>query len=157
MNWKSVAAGVSSAFLVFTLSSLQIADAAPPTDACALVTPAQVSAALGVTVGAGEHVVPSSTTLCGFGSDTAKKRVVTAIIKVTMFTNEKTPFKGITKESASGIGDEAHYITTPGFGTGLSVRKGNFAFKVRVYGFPLDQIKAKEKTLALNALSNAKL
>ena len=157
MNWKSVAAGTVGAFLFLTLSSMQTAHAAPPTDACALVTPTQVSAALGVTVGTGEHVVPSSTTLCGFGSDTAKKRAVTAIIKVTMFANEKTPFKGITKESASGIGDEAHYITTPGFGTGLSVRKGNFAFKVRVYGFPLDQIKAKEKALALNALANAKL
>ena len=157
MNRNIVLKMVLGTFFLTAMSSMQVAQAAPPTDACALVTPAQVGAVLGFTVGAGEHIVPSSTTLCGFGSDTAMKRVVTAIIKVTMFTNEKTPFKGITKESASGIGDEAHYITTPGFGTGLSVRKGNFAFKVRVYGFPLEQIKAKEKALALNALANAKL
>jgi hypothetical protein len=144
-------------FFLVAINSMQVAQAAPQPDACALVTPAQVSAVLGVTVGVGHHLVPSSTNLCGFGSPDAQKRVVIAIIKETMFINEKTPLKGIPKESASGIGDEAHYVTTPGFGTSLSVRKGNFAFKVRVYGFSLDQIKAKEKALALNALANAKL
>lgn len=157
MNRNIALKMVLGIFFLMAMSSMQVAQGAPPTDACALVTPAQVSAVLGVTVGAGEHIVPSSTNLCGFGSPNAQKRVVTAIIKETMFMNEKTPLKGIAEESASGIGDEAHYMTTPGFGTGLSVRKGNFAFKVRVYGFPLDQIKAKEKALALNALANAKL
>lgn len=157
MNRKVKVSFAASSLFVFTVMSMQASYAAPPTDACALVTPAQVSAALGVNVGAGEHIVPSNTTLCGYGGAGAQKRVVIAILKVTMFTGEKTPLKGIQEESASGIGDEAHYMTTPGFGTGLSVRKSNFAFKVRVYGFPIEQVKSKEKELALNALANAKL
>jgi hypothetical protein len=157
MNPNRVFQIVAGTFFFMATSSMHVAQAAPPTDACALVTPAQVSAVLGVTVGPGEHIAPSSTILCGFGSPNAQKRVVTEIITEAAFMNEKTPLKGISKESAPGIGDEAHYITTPGFGTGLSVRKGSFAFKVRVYGFPLDQIKVKEKALALNALANAKL
>ena len=141
---------MAAALIVFSASA---AYAAPPTDSCALVTPAQVSAVLGVTVGAGEHIIPSNTTLCGYGGAGAQKRVVMAILKVTMFAGEKTPLKGIQEESASGIGDEAHFMTTPGFGTGLSVRKGDFAFKVRVYGFPIEQVKAKERALALDALA----
>lgn len=155
MKFKMMLIAVT--FVMFSVGCMPLAYAAPPADACALVTPAQVSALLGVNVGAGEHIVPSNTTLCGYGGAGAQKRVVIAILKVTMFTGEKTPLKGIQEESASGIGDEAHYMTTPGFGTGLSVRKSNFAFKVRVYGFPIEQVKAKEKELALKALANAKL
>jgi hypothetical protein len=61
-------------------------------------------------------------------------------------------FKGISKISVSGIGDDAVYGTAAGLGT-LSVKKGNSAFVVHVYGFPLDQIESKEKTLALEILS----
>jgi hypothetical protein len=136
-----------------TLTSAHPVYAAPPTDACALVTPAQVSAVLGVTVGPGEHVFPSSTTLCGFGSAGAAKRVVVAIITPVMFANEKHPLQGIKEEMLGGVGDDAHYMTTPGFGTGLSVIKGGFAFKIRVYGFPIEQIQAKEKTLAQKVLA----
>jgi hypothetical protein len=58
------------------------------------------------------------------------------------------PMQGITKTPVSGVGDDAISITTPGMGTGLTFRKGASALDVRVYGFPLDQIKAKEETLA---------
>lgn len=153
MNRKVKVSVAIAGFFLFELMSIRPSYAAPPTDSCALVTPAQVSAVLGVTVGAGEHIIPSNATLCGFGSGGAAKHVVMAILKVTMFAGEKTPLKGIEEETANGIGDEAHYMITPGFGTGLSVRKGNFAFKVRVYGFPIEQIKAKEKALALNVLA----
>jgi len=78
---------------------------------------------------------------------------VLTITTVQSFTNGKTPFKGITKEPTNGVGDDAYYITTPGFGTGLSVKKGDSALQIRLYGFPLDQIKAIEKTLAQQALS----
>jgi hypothetical protein len=142
-----------AAFLALATASVHTTYGAPPADACALVTPAQVSAVLGIKVGPGERVVPTSPTLCGYGGAGAAKRVVVAIINVSMFTHEKTPLEGIKEEIAAGIGDEAHYMTTPGFGTGLSVKKGNFAFKVRVYGFPLDQVKAKEKTLAKDILA----
>jgi hypothetical protein len=127
--------------------------AAPPTNACALVTPDQVGAVLGVKVGPGKPIVPSSTTLCGFGSAGAAKRVMVAIITPVMFANEKHPLAGIKEETLSGVGDDAHYMTTPGFGTGLSVLKSGFAFKIRVYGFPVEQVQAKEKTLAQEVLA----
>lgn len=72
---------------------------------------------------------------------------------VDRFTNAKTPVKGITKTPVSGVGDDAYYITTPGLGTGLNVKKGNSAFQIRVNGFPVDQTKAMEKTLALDVLA----
>ena len=34
----------------------------------------------------------------------------------------------------------------------LVVKKGDTAFDLRVYGFPVDEIKAKEKTLAADIL-----
>jgi hypothetical protein len=135
------------------LAGARPAYAAPRTDACVLVTPAQVSAVLGVTVGPGEHIVPSSTTLCGFGSAGATKRVVVAILTTMMFAGEKHPLAGIKEETLGGVGDDAHYMTTRGFGTGLSVLKGGFAFKIRVYGFAVEQIQAKEKTLAQEVLA----
>ncbi|HLW80889.1 MAG TPA: hypothetical protein VKS20_02490 [Candidatus Acidoferrales bacterium] len=154
MDSKLKSALTIAALVVFVaMSRPRTACAAPPTDACSLLTTAQVSAVLDVKVGPGERLVPTSPKLCGYGGAGAAKRVVVAIINVSMFTQEKTPLEGIKEEIAAGIGDEAHYMTTPGFGTGLSVKKGNFAFKVRVYGFPLDQVKAKEKTLAKDILA----
>jgi hypothetical protein len=130
---------------------------APPTDACALLTQAQVRAVLAVSVGGGERISPDSPKLCAWaepgGMTANKKRVLTALITVDMFMHEKHPLQGITEKQLSGVGDEAHYMTTPGFGTGLSVKKGGFVFKVRVYGFSQDQVEAKEKTLALDVLA----
>ncbi len=66
---------------------------------------------------------------------------------------------GITKVPISGIGDEAIFGTTPKFATTLAVKKGDFYIIVHVYGFPidpgkpLDDVQAKEKTLALEILS----
>lgn len=139
--------------VVVTLATSYIAFAATPTDACSLLTSPQVSAELGVQIGPGERVVPSSPKMCGFGGASAAKRVVVSIITAEMFAQEKHPLQGIQEEQAAALGDDAHYMTTPGFGTGLSVLKGGAAFKVRVYGFPIEQIKQKEKTLAQQILA----
>lgn len=151
-------------FLFFAIGTARSLQAAPPTDACSLLTAAQISTVLGVSVGAGEKIVPTNASLCGWevagqnGSD--RKRVVLSIYTqlgrltpVQRFNNAKTPLKGITKEPVTGIGDDAISATTPGFGTGLIFRKGDAAFDLRVYGFPIDQVKAKEKTLALDVLA----
>lgn len=158
MRLKRFLPGTFGALLLFCAASSGWAHSpAPPGDACTLLTQAQVSAVLGVPVGAGERVVPSSPLMCGWaqpgGPTATSKRVVVAIITIDQFTHEKSPLPGITETSVGGIGDEAHYMTTPGFGTGLSVKKGNYAFKVRVYGYSLDQIKAMEKTLAQDILA----
>lgn len=143
---------VLAAFL-FSLALPRAGFGTPPADACALATSAQVSAVLGVHVGAGERIVPTSPKLCGFGGAGADKRVVLAIITPEMFAHEKHPLEGIKEEQAAGVGDDAHYMTTPGFGTGLSVLKGRFGFKVRVYGFPVQQVEQKEKALAQEILA----
>jgi hypothetical protein len=139
--------------LVIAVIAPQRALAATPTDACSLATPAQVSAVLGVQIGQGERLVSSSPKMCGFGGAAAAKRVVLALITADMFAHEKHPLQGIQEEQATGLGDDAHYMTTPGFGTGLSVLKGGFVFKVRVYGFPIDEVKQKERMLAQEILA----
>lgn len=141
-----------------------IASAAPPTDACSLLTPAEVSAVLGVSVGAGGKIAPNSTALCGWDVPGEKrldrKRVVLSIYTqmgtltpMQRFNNAMTPVTGITKVPVTGVGDAALFATTPGLGTGLIFRKGDAAFDLRVYGFPLDQLQAKEKALAQDVLA----
>jgi hypothetical protein len=156
MRPKLSVAAILGVILLFAPGGMRAAGA--PTDACSLLTQAQVSAALGVKVGAGEHLTPKATTLCGWNESgqtaPSDKRVMTAIETTKAFGYEKVPFQGITKTPLSGVGDDAIYITTPGFGTGLSVKKGDIAFKVRVYGFPPEQVKEKEKELALEVLAN---
>jgi len=71
---------------------------------------------------------------------------------VDQFNTSKTPVEGITKTPVSGIGDDALYITTPGVGTALTIKKGSSVIQIRIYGFPVDEIKEKEKALAQDAL-----
>jgi hypothetical protein len=161
---KTKVAIAVAAFLLVVLGSARVVQAAPPTDACSLLTSAEVSAVLGVPVGAGKKTLPTSTAICGWEVPGEKsmdrKRVVLSIYTqigsrtpVQRFDAAKTPMKGITKEAVGGVGDDAIFATTPGFGTGLSFRKGDAAFDLRVYGFPADQLKAKEKALAQDVLA----
>ena len=136
---------------------------AAPTDACALLTAAQVSAVLGITVGEGQRVSPANSLICGWAqpsdSNHSGKRVVLSIYgqlgsatPADRFARSKTPVQGIEKTTVAGVGDDAFSATTPGIGTGLIFKKGDGAYDVRVYGFPVDEIKAKEKTLAADIL-----
>jgi hypothetical protein len=50
------------------------------------------------------------------------------------------------------VGDEAYYITTPPFGTALSVKRGGSYFQVRISGFPDARAAHLEKSLALELL-----
>jgi hypothetical protein len=159
MNTKMMVGVLGGVFSAFALGGWQAAHAAPPTDACSLLTPAQVTAVLGVSVAAGERIVPGSAALCGWEiagqKSMDRKRVVLSIYTqigsltpVERFNNAKYPMRGIRKEPVGGVGDDAIFATTPGFGTGLIFRKGDGAFDLRVYGFPIDQVEAKEKELA---------
>jgi hypothetical protein len=134
--------------------------AAPATDACALLTQAQVTAAIGVPMGPGQSS-GSSPSMCvwyepgGSAAKPSAKRVLLdvfgqmgSLTPVDRFNNGKTPIKGIKKNPVSGVGDDAYSIVTPGIGPGLNVKKGNSAFQIRVYGSTPDQIEALEKTLA---------
>ena len=131
--------------------------AAPITDSCALLTPPEITAAIGVPIDPGKHVLPTSAIMCswpqtGASAETAT-RVMLNFTSLDSFTKEKTPNNPrVFIAPVSGIGDEAFYVTTD-FGISLYTRKGNTAFVVGVHdkALPPNEVKAKEKALALNA------
>jgi hypothetical protein len=127
-------------------------------DACTLLTRAQVTAALGTPMDAGVRVVPSVPRLCGWsepgGATIDNKRVTLTLSTTKTHDAGKQPYQGITKTPVGGIGDDAYYVTASGLGTTLNVEKGVQAFSFSVKGkFTVDQVKAMEKTLALEVLA----
>jgi hypothetical protein len=169
-----------SSLVVFTLALCALAlaaapsaTAAPSDDACSLATQAQVSAALGVPVGAGTHVTPTFLKTCTWtpsgGANKDVKAVTISLWAADKFAATKQLMeqtqataaatsggnkKQMTNEQASGIGDDAFYTILPGSYTALLVKKGNTSFKVAIYGsLPADKMKDIEKGLALDAIS----
>ena len=150
--------------MVFALqSSMASAAGREARDACSFLSESKVSAVLGVAIDAGRHIGPSSA-LCGWGEpgdpDHSGKHVLLTIFRavgkispVERFENGKMPIQGIEKTPVSGIGDEAYYIDTPGFGVGLNVKKGSFAFQVKVFGYAPQLIKTMENSLAQDVLT----
>jgi hypothetical protein len=132
-------------------------------DACSLLSENTLSATLGLPIDAGRHIGPGSA-LCGWGEpndpDHSGKHVLLTIFRavgkisaVERFENGKTPIQGIEKTPLSGIGDDAYYIDTPGFGLGLNVKHGSFAFQVKVFGFSPQMTKTIEISLAQDVLA----
>lgn len=149
-------------FSTFTLlvgphTRLGTTDRSQGPDACALLSTAQVSAALGTPVEAGKRLVASSPRVCGWappgGAHIDGKKVTLTLMSLQSFENGKKPAEGIDKSPVSGVGDDAVSITTPGMGTGLNVKRGSSAFQVRVGGFKPEEEKAIEKSLALQVLA----
>lgn len=157
MNGNSKIAITCFGLLICIVCASRAAYAAPPTDACSLLTPAQVGSVLGISISAGGPLSPNMKAICGWpapGGGAPPKRVMVNIANVRAFAGAKMGLGG--KEEVitplGGLGDEAFYDVV-GRSTALFVRKGDFAFSVRVYGFPPDEIKAKEKALALDVLA----
>lgn len=146
---------ILGAFL-FAAGMSQATYATPPTDACSLLTQAQVSTALGVNVGPGQHLV--GPTMCVWPSPgqsgPKSKRLSVALKDPGAFAYAKMPVgQGITKTPVSGVGDDAVSGSRPGLTPILTVKKGDVVFVVTVDGFPPDDASAKEKALALEVLS----
>jgi hypothetical protein len=145
--------------LAVFLSPISVAGATPTGAACSLLTPAQVGAVLGVSVAAGQPMAAGSSSPCMWSQlgrpAPSEKRVLVFLQEPSAHAAGKKPLEGlgITITPVKGIGDDAYLNTTPGQGTSLSVKKGAVAFIVSVYGFPEDQIRAKERTLAQNILT----
>ncbi len=125
-------------------------------DACTVLTAAQVSAVLGVRVEAGQHLVPNAHSSCAWAApgdpSLGTKRLVLTLMTARAFESGKTPVRSATKAVVQAVGDEAYYITTPPFGTALSVRRGEDSFQVRISGFPEAQAAHLEKAVALKLL-----
>ena len=143
--WNLTAAGLIGIGALWMPYATQ---AAPEADPCSLLTPAQVGAALGATVGAGNRIGSS---ICVWGAP--PKRVTITLHQPREFEALKAPVgNGITKIAVGGVGDEAVSGTSK-IATTLSVKKGSVVFVVTVGGFPEEQTKAMEKALALNVLA----
>jgi hypothetical protein len=119
---------------VLVAFSLRAANAQVPSDPCAQVTPAEVSAALGETVAAGQK---AGTKTCSWSANKPTHQVVSLMYSPPgdWNTRKTRPMPGVTKASVSGVGDEAFAETAANFTT-LYVKKGSTIFMVRVYGVP---------------------
>jgi hypothetical protein len=132
--------------------------AVPPGDACALLTSAQVGAALGVPVAAGTYVTPTFKKTCTWNASTAGGGYVTLMLQeVGGFESGKQLGQmgstNMSVTSLGGVGDDAYYLAVRDQ-VGLIVKKGNVAFKVAVYAhIPIESKQAKEKTLAQQVAS----
>ena len=132
-----------------------VAQAAPPDDACALLAPAQVSAAAGIAFGPGTYVTPTFKATCTWTATGAVKQQDAKIITLMLegadafqAGKQKVQSGTLPGASASGIGDDAYFVGMGNLAS-LFVRKGNVAFKMTVYGqMPLEKMQAMENALA---------
>jgi len=139
-----------TALAVSVFSSSAIAD----TDACALLTPAQVSAAVGFPVASGTHVTPTFLKTCTWtGSNGTGPQFVTLNLQTGAFFDGAKKQAGMMAAAGgsvkpAGVGDDSYYLVE-GTQVMLWVKKGSNAFKVAVYKqIPVDQKEGMELTLA---------
>jgi hypothetical protein len=143
MSGKRLATCVTGLVCTWGLSATAAAASGAP---CAMLTQAQVSAALGASVAAGQ---PIASTGCDWeGPPGSKLRVTVTVWPASGWANMKAPLPNVTKNPVSGIGDDA-FVATMGKFAPLSVKKGDTVFILRVYGVP-DTAKQQsiETTLA---------
>ena len=132
------------------------------TDACSLLTPAQVGAAVGVSVGGGKHATPTFVKACTWvASGGSKVEFVTLYLHTAaaydggkrIATQMAATGKGAAIKPA-GIGDDSYYFVA-GRQVALLARKHGISFKVTVYAtLPVADKKAMEMILARELLEN---
>ena len=142
-----------TAVLVASAAAAVSAHAAPPDDACSLLTTAQVSTGLGGPVGAGTYITPTFKKTCTWTATTNGGGTVTLNLQsIAQYEGGRklaSYGKSVSSTSIAGIGDDAYYVGTDKL-VGLVVKKGDVAFKVAVYAhLPIDEQRAVEKALAL--------
>ena len=127
------------------------------TDACTLLTPVQVAAAVGGAVSDGTHVTPTFVKTCTWTpSGKSKLGSVTLNLQTAAFYDggkrqatmaAAAGGKGAEMKPAS-VGDDAYYFVT-GDQAMLFVKKGAVSFKVAVYAkLPIEEKEAMELKLA---------
>ncbi len=132
------------------------------TDACTLLTPVQVAAAVGEPVRDGTHVTPTFVKTCTWTpSGKSKLASVTLNLQTAAFYDGGKRHATMAAAAAgkgtgikpAGIGDDAYYFVT-GDQAGLFVKKGAVSFKVAVYArIPAEQKEAMELELAKKVLA----
>lgn len=145
-----------------SLSAIAVPSAAKAdTDACTLLAPAQVSGAVGVSVGEGTHVTPTFVKTCTWTPSGASdvKAVTLNLQTAATYDGGKQLVSKMAAASAGaavksgGVGDDSYYFVT-GDQVGLLVKKGGSSFKVAVYAtLPVDKKEAMELALAKEVLA----
>jgi hypothetical protein len=130
-----------------------VAQANPP-EACALLSPAEIGAIVGTSMGLGTALNSTTTSSCKWlqqGVDEFK--AVTVIISTKSAQTYEKGKSVLQPVVMSGIGDEAYITgTTPSY-TVLSARKGENALTVTVRGLKdLASTQAAEKALGKAAV-----
>jgi hypothetical protein len=133
-----------TALIILTL--LFMAGCGPPaavvssSDACSLLTQAEVSTALGVTLDPGERPVPTETHICIWrehGKDQMRARNVRiSLLNAGDFKGGRPSplLKASTPEI--GVGEEAYFTKAIGMVYLLSVKKGDVYFRVQARSNP---------------------
>ncbi len=151
---RSVSVLVPVVVSMLVASGLRAADAQAPSNPCAQITAAEVSAALGEAVAAGQQ---AGTKTCSWSANEPTHQIVSLMYSPPgdWNTRKTRPMPGVTKASVSGVGDEAVALTAANFTT-LYVKKGSTIFMVRVYGVP-DVVRqlAIEKPIAQRVAAKA--
>jgi hypothetical protein len=133
-----------------TLASRTAAAQAAP---CSLLTSAQVTAAVGVSVGAAQSIAGTG---CQWSAP--HMLVTVSLWDGNKWDKMKAPVTGMNRTPVSGLGDDAFY-TTMGSASSkqfvtLSIKKGSTAYLIKVYGPSISEQMSMEKTLAGNVLAN---
>jgi hypothetical protein len=150
---KTTVAGIAFGVLAASTFLFQ-SHAAAETDACSLVTPAQVSAAVGFQVGDGKHVTPTFVKTCSWAGPAGG-----GVQTVTLNLQTGAFFDGAKKQAAAmlaagaavksaGVGDDSYFYVL-GPQVDLWVKKGSNACKITLYKqIPVEQKQALELSLA---------
>ena len=140
-----------TAAAVLTGLGSKTAAAQPAPMPCSLLTPGQVTAAVGATVSEGK---PIANTGCSW---TAPHIIVTlSLWDGTKWDKMKSSMVGATKTPVSGLGEDAFFTAMGDNGkfTTLSVKKGATAYLLKVYGPDEAKQRSAEQALAANVLAN---
>jgi hypothetical protein len=166
MHSKNGLGAILAAIFIVAAAAAPSAAAAPPSDACPLLTPAEVSAVVGVSVGAGSHITPTYVKSCTWapagGATKDFTTLVLALEPAASYQSAKAMLQavansqgkgGITMTPASGIGDDAIYSSVANY-TKLIVKKGDVVFQLVIYGsFPIGKKRDMEKALASKVIA----
>ena len=152
-----------SAFILacaaIAVSATWVPSLAADADACALLTAAQVSAAVGFRVTEGKHVTPTFVKTCTWtGSNSSGVQVVTLNLQTgTFFDGAKKTAAAMVAAGAAvksaGVGDDSYFYVR-GTQVDLWVKKGGNACKITIYKqIPVEQKQAIELSLAKQVLA----
>jgi hypothetical protein len=150
--------GVMGAAAVALGAALAAPAFAAPSDACTLLTAAQVGAVLGGPIQAGAPITPADHKVCAWHALTGGG-YVTVMLQTSAAADRARATYGTMGGRAAispapGLGDSAYYLAV-GDQLGLIVTKGANAFKVTIYQpASLDQKAAAEKILAAAILAH---